>query len=66
MRRMQERVEDYRQFGVANIWILDQGTRQGYDCRPSGWLEAIEFEIPNTPVRLVLFEIFARTRRSLQ
>ncbi len=64
MRRMQERVEDYRQFGVANIWILDPGTRRGYDCRPSGWLEAVEFEIPNTPVRLVLFEIFARMRRS--
>jgi Uma2 family endonuclease len=29
MRRMQERVEDYRQFGVANSWILDPGTRRG-------------------------------------
>jgi Uma2 family endonuclease len=64
MRRMQERIEDYRQFGVANIWILDPGTRRGYDCRPSGWLEAAEFEIPNTPIRLVLSEIFARLRRS--
>ena len=64
MRRMQERIEDYRQFGVANIWILDPGTRRGYDCGPSGWLEAAEFEIPNTPIRLVLSEIFARMRRS--
>jgi Uma2 family endonuclease len=64
MRRMQERIEDYRQFGVANIWILDPGTRRGYNCRPSGWLEASEFEIPNTPIRLVLSEIFARMRRS--
>ena len=64
MRRMQERIEDYRQFGVANIWILDPGTRRGYDCRPSGWLEAAEFGIANTPIRLVLSEIFARMRRS--
>ena len=64
MRRMQERIEDYRQFGVAHIWILDPGTGRGYDCRPAGWLEAAEFEIPNTPIRLVLSEIFARIRRS--
>ena len=64
MRRMQERIEDYRQLGVAHIWILDPGTRRGYDCRPSGWLEAAEFGIANTPIRLVLSEIFARMRRS--
>jgi len=64
MRRMQERIEDYRQLGVENIWILDPGNRRGYNCRPSGWLEAVEFEIPNTPIRLVLSEIFARMRRS--
>jgi Uma2 family endonuclease len=64
MRRMQERIDDYRRLGVANIWILDPGTRRGYDCRPSGWLEATEFEIPNTPIRLVLSEIFARVRQS--
>ena len=64
MRRMQERIEDYRQFGVAHIWILDPGARLGYDCRPAGWLEAAEFEIPNTSIRLVLSEIFARMRRS--
>lgn len=64
MRRMQERIEDYRSLGVANIWILDPGTRRGYDCRPSGWLDATEFSIPNTPIRLVLSEIFSRMRRS--
>ena len=64
MRRMQERIEDYRQFGVANIWILDPGARRGYNCRPSGWLEAAEFQIPNTSIRLVLSEILVRMRRS--
>jgi len=64
MRRMQERIEDYRKFGVANIWILDPGTRRGYDCKPTGWLDVTEFKIPNTSIRLILSEIFARMRRS--
>jgi len=64
MRRMQERIEDYRMFGVRSIWILDPGTQRGYDCRPSGWLETNEFQIPNTPIRLVLSELFARIRRA--
>ncbi len=64
MRRMQERIEDYRSLGVANIWILDPGTRRGYDCRPSGWLDAAEFAIPDTPIRLPLSEIFTKIRRN--
>ncbi|HEY6351681.1 MAG TPA: Uma2 family endonuclease [Candidatus Angelobacter sp.] len=64
MRRMQERVEDYRKFGVPNIWILDPGTQKGYDCRPAGWLEATEFQITGTAIRLVLAEIFSRIRRT--
>ena len=64
MRRMQERIEDYRMFGVRSIWILDPGTQRGYDCRPSGWLETNEFQIPNTPIRLVLSELFAHIRRA--
>jgi Uma2 family endonuclease len=62
--RLQERVEDYRQFGVPNIWVLDPGTSRGYDCRPTGWFEVAQFEIPNTSIRLVLPEIFARVRRT--
>jgi Uma2 family endonuclease len=64
MRRMQERVDDYRKMGVENIWLFDPGTRRGYDCRPSGWLETTQFEIQNTPIRLDLADIFARIRRS--
>ncbi|HEY6968647.1 MAG TPA: Uma2 family endonuclease [Candidatus Angelobacter sp.] len=63
MRRMQERVEDYRRFGVKNIWILDPGTRKGYDCGTSGWLEATEFQIAGTPIRLLLADLFSRMRR---
>jgi Uma2 family endonuclease len=64
LRRMQERIADYRQFGVQNVWILDPATQRGHDCQPGGWLDATEFEIPNTPIRLVLRDIFSRMRRS--
>lgn len=64
LRRMQERVEDYRSFGVANTWILDPAKSQGYDCRPSGWLNATEFAIAGTPIRMNLPELFSRMRRS--
>lgn len=64
MRRMQERIEDYRKLGVQNIWILDTGTKRGYDCRPSGWMETTEFEVAGTPIRLPLLDIVARIRRS--
>lgn len=64
MRRMQERIEDYRRLGVGSIWILDPGTKRGYDCQHSGWLDATEFAIPNTPIRLPLMDLFARMRQA--
>jgi Uma2 family endonuclease len=63
LRRMQERVDDYRDFGVTNIWVLDPATQKGYDCTSSGFLDATEFAISGTPIRLVLSELFANIRR---
>jgi Uma2 family endonuclease len=64
LRRMQERIEDYRKMGIQNMWILDPGTGCGYDCQPSGWIETMEFEVRNTPIRLNLPDVLARIRRS--
>jgi Uma2 family endonuclease len=64
MRKMQERIADYRQLGIASIWIFDPATQRGYNCVPSGWLDATEFKVPNTPIKLVLSEIFAKIRRN--
>ena len=63
LRRMQERIDDYRGFGVNNIWILDPAKSQGHDCRPSGWLNATEFAVSGTPIRMNLSEVFAGMRR---
>jgi Uma2 family endonuclease len=63
LRRMQDRIDDYREFGIANIWVLDPAKQRGYDCNSSGFLEATEFAISGTPIRLVLSELFAKIRR---
>ena len=62
--KMQERVSDYQRFGVENVWILDPATQRGYDCRSNGWLDAQEFQILNTPIRLPLKDVFSGIRRS--
>jgi len=59
----EQRVDDYREFGVGNIWVLDPATQKGYDCTSSGFLEATEFSISGTSIRLVLRELFAKIRR---
>jgi Uma2 family endonuclease len=63
LRRMQERVHDFQQLGVKNIWILDPATQRGTICQPHGWLEAQEFAIENTPIYLHLPELFSRMQR---
>jgi Uma2 family endonuclease len=59
LRRTLERVEDYRHFGVKNVWIIDPATQQGYDCQEQGILNAHEFSVEGTPIRLALAELFA-------
>jgi Uma2 family endonuclease len=63
LRRMQERVNDYRELGVANIWVLDPATQKGYDCGSGSFINADEFTVPHTPIRLVLAELFAEMTR---
>lgn len=59
LRRTRERVEDYRRFGVGNIWIVDPATRSGFNCRPEGLIAASEFAVAGTPISLSLPELFA-------
>ncbi|HET9741680.1 MAG TPA: Uma2 family endonuclease [Terriglobales bacterium] len=59
LQRMQERIEDYRDFGVKNIWVLDPSSRRGYNCTETGLLDATQFGVAGTPIRLSLPELFA-------
>jgi Uma2 family endonuclease len=61
LRSMQERVDDYRAFGVANIWLLDPVKRRAYVCQHGDFREP-EGEIlavADTAIRIPLSELFA-------
>ncbi|MGD0136728.1 MAG: Uma2 family endonuclease [Bryobacteraceae bacterium] len=56
--RTWEKAQDYRRMGIENIWLIDPGVRSGQASTANGWRDTLEFEIPGTPVRLSLAEVF--------
>jgi len=56
--RMQARIEDYRRFGVSNIWLVDPARRIGWDCSDGNWIQRIRFEVSSSPVYLDLDQLF--------
>jgi Uma2 family endonuclease len=54
-----ERVTDYLDFGAANVWIIDPGTRRAWVADRSGFQERAVLEVANSPIRLPLAELFA-------
>ncbi len=56
--RMQRRIEDYQQFGVSNIWIIDPRLREGWNCSSGDWVRTERFEVEGTPIYLSLAEMF--------
>jgi Uma2 family endonuclease len=61
LRGMQERVDDYRAFGVPNIWVLDPAKRRAYVCMHGDFREPEGeiLEIALTPIRIHLRELFS-------
>jgi len=59
-----EKAQDYRRMGIENIWLIDPGTRSGQASISDGWRETVEFEIPGTPVRLNLADLFGKLDQS--
>jgi Uma2 family endonuclease len=63
--RFTERTDEYLEFGIEHIWIVDPWRRLAYrvtknrfELVPSG-----EITIPETPIRVVLGELFAELDR---
>jgi Uma2 family endonuclease len=65
LRAMQEKAAQYRGFGIENIWIIDPEPRLVYTYTSAG-LEEIqvgELSVRETPIRVVLSEMFAELDR---
>jgi Uma2 family endonuclease len=66
LRRMQEKASEYRGFGIDNIWMIDPEPRVAYKYTSAG-LEEVrtgELAAPETPIRVVLSELFAELDRA--
>jgi Uma2 family endonuclease len=66
LRKMQEKFTNYLRFGIANIWIVDPEPRLAYRYTDTG-LEQVqtgELTVPETPIRLVLSDLFAELDRA--
>ena len=49
-----ERLDDYREMGVKNIWVVDPMTLNGFDCSTASWNPADTFSAPNSKITLHL------------
>ena len=56
--KVQEKIDDYRNFGVANIWIIDPVKRLGWDCSDGNWTRTERLAVAGSPVYLDIAELF--------
>jgi Uma2 family endonuclease len=56
--KVQEKIEDYRQFKVPHIWVIDPVKRSGWDCSDGNWLRKNRFEVAGAPIYLDLDDLF--------
>ena len=63
--RFTERTDEYLEFGIEHIWIVDPSRRLAYRVTKSGFelVPSGEITIPETPIRVVLGELFAELDR---
>jgi Uma2 family endonuclease len=64
--RMGERTDEYLDFGIEHIWILDPVRRQAYRVTRAGFelIPSDEISVPDTPIRVVLSDLFAELDRA--
>jgi Uma2 family endonuclease len=65
LNRLQEKIDDYVEFGVENIWVFDPETRKAWTADRAGTHPAQDGEltVAGTPIRVVLSELFAELDR---
>ncbi len=60
LRTLQQRVQDYAEMGVANIWVVDPWNRVAYYASAQGYLQPTDgmLRLPETEVAISLAEMF--------
>ena len=56
--RYGDRLSDYRNMGVPNIWVIDPINRIGYDCSTTAWLPVEELRVAGTPIFFRLSDLW--------
>jgi Uma2 family endonuclease len=66
LNKMQDKVDDYLEFGVENVWVIDPETRRALTADASGFqvVQNGELTVPGTPIRVVLSDLFAELDRA--
>jgi Uma2 family endonuclease len=65
LRRTAAKAAEYLAFGIEHVWVIDPSARVGYRAASDG-LELArsgELAIPESPIRIVLAELFAELDR---
>jgi Uma2 family endonuclease len=58
--RYQERLDDYRAMGVANIWVIDPMRRKAFDCSQGGWQPVDGLRITSPAVEIPLDPLWTK------
>jgi Uma2 family endonuclease len=62
--RYNERLSDYRNMGIQNVWVIDPINAVGYDCSTIAWLPVEEFRVAGTPIFLRLADLWSELQAS--
>ncbi len=65
LRKTVIKADEYRAFGIEYVWVVDRYARVGYVGTGAGLelLRSGEFSVPETPIRIVLAELFSELDR---
>jgi Uma2 family endonuclease len=56
--RVRERIDDYLNFGVPYVWLLDPLTRKAHRCTSEGMLEVTELRTENPEILVPVLDLF--------
>jgi len=58
--RYQQRRDDYRSMGVANVWVIDPMRHKAFDCSQGGWQPVSKLLIANSLVEVPLDPVWKK------